>query len=81
MSDYSLIDLDAYTVYYVLVNTMGRVYIITIFVNLIVSKRRSSPYDVPDGVQRKKMSFSANIRLYNFCELIQSRQPTAIYLY
>lgn len=48
---------------------MGRVYIITIFVNLIVSKSRSSPYDVPDvALNRKKLSFSANIKLYNFGE-------------
>ncbi|KAH9478354.1 hypothetical protein JR316_0008808 [Psilocybe cubensis] len=46
---------------------MGRVYIITIFVNLIVSKSRSSPYDVPDSaLNRKKLSFTANIMLYNF---------------
>ncbi|KAF8905276.1 hypothetical protein CPB84DRAFT_1745585 [Gymnopilus junonius] len=49
-----IINSENYPVYYVLVNTMG------------LSKRRSSPYDVPDGVQRKKLSFSANIRLYTF---------------
>lgn len=52
-------------IFYILVNTMGRVYVITIFVNLIVSKRGSSPYDVPDMPKRKKLSFSANLRLYN----------------
>ncbi|PPQ78629.1 hypothetical protein CVT25_010593 [Psilocybe cyanescens] len=61
-------------IFYILVNTMGRVYIITIFVNLIVSKSRSSPYDVPDVTKkRNKLSFSANLKLYNFSKPAASR--------
>jgi len=67
-------------VYYILVNSMGRVYTITIFVNLIVSRRRSSPYEMPDGTKRKKLSFSANLKLYNFSKPggIRSTTPISI---
>ncbi|KDR80274.1 hypothetical protein GALMADRAFT_136782 [Galerina marginata CBS 339.88] len=65
-------------VYYVLVNSMGRVYTITIFVNLLVSRRRSSPYDMPDGTKRRKLSFSANIKLYNFAKPGGARSATPI---
>ncbi|KAF4618636.1 hypothetical protein D9613_010103 [Agrocybe pediades] len=48
------------------INTMGRIYTITILFNLLVSRRRSSPYEVPNNIARKKMSFTASIMLYNF---------------
>ncbi|PPQ66801.1 hypothetical protein CVT26_009648 [Gymnopilus dilepis] len=53
-------------IYYVLFNTMGHIYIITIFVNLLVSKR--SPHEVPDDFQLRKFSFTANINLHTFSE-------------
>ncbi len=42
---------------------MGRVYVITLLVNLIVSRRATSPYAVPEGVSRRKLSFSAEMMM------------------
>ena len=43
---------------------MGRVYDITLLVNLLVSRRATSPYAVPvGGVPRRKLSFSAEMMM------------------
>ena len=50
--------------FYVLSLTMGRVYVITLLVNLLVSRRATSPYAVPvGGVPRRKLSFSAEMMM------------------
>lgn len=45
---------------------MGRVYVTTLLVNLLVSRRATSPYAMPVGVPLRKLSFSAEMML-TFC--------------
>ncbi|KAF8190478.1 hypothetical protein BJ912DRAFT_323541 [Pholiota molesta] len=52
-------------VFYILSLTMGRVYVVTLLVNLIVSQRKTSPYAIPDNIARKT-SIGAEIRLMTF---------------
>lgn len=54
-------------VFYILSLTMGRVYVNTLLVNLIVSQRKTSPYTIPDNVVMRKTSIGAEIRLMTFC--------------
>ncbi|KJA23131.1 hypothetical protein HYPSUDRAFT_603553 [Hypholoma sublateritium FD-334 SS-4] len=50
-------------VFYVLSLTMGRVYVTTLLVNLLVSRRATSPYAMPAGVPLRKLSFSAEMMM------------------
>ncbi|KAF5310755.1 hypothetical protein D9619_008173 [Psilocybe cf. subviscida] len=56
-------------VYYFLVLTMGRIYALTLLVNLHVSKRKASPYTLPEDSKIKKLSISAEIKLLTFSRL------------
>lgn len=58
--------IDPRVVFYVLSLTMGRVYVTTLLVNLLVSRRATSPYAMPVGVPLRKLSFSAEMML-TFC--------------
>lgn len=46
---------------------MGRIYALTLLVNLHVSKRKASPYTLPEDSKIKKLSISAEIKLLTFC--------------
>ncbi|KAF9472427.1 hypothetical protein BDN70DRAFT_886996, partial [Pholiota conissans] len=50
-------------VFYILNLTMGRVYVNTLLVNLIVSQRKTSPYAMPENIELRKMSISAELRM------------------
>ncbi|KAF8965079.1 hypothetical protein BDZ97DRAFT_812512 [Flammula alnicola] len=63
-------------VFYIFGLTMGRVYVNTLLVNLLVSKRTSSPYDLPDNTKIRKMSISAEIKLLTFSKKL-SRHPSS----
>lgn len=45
---------------------MGRIYALTLLVNLHVSKRKASPYTLPEDSKIKKLSISAEFKLLGF---------------